>query len=128
MKDNSNEQMKKDRQIDNLINTVENHTRTKRHLEQYSEIGDIEFKEMARDKQAVREKQINDIKDQLIGIDKDIQTKDDHLDGVKTRYEFAEGYMEKNSDHMNEEDLKNLKKKQANRRIQIENLEENMNS
>lgn len=127
MKDNCREQTKKDRQVDNLINTVEKHTRTKRHLEQYSEIGDIEFKEMARNKQAVREKQINDIKDQLVGVDKALQTKDEHLDGVKTRYEFAEGYMEKNIERMSEEDLKNLKKKQANRRVQIKNLEENIN-
>ena len=117
---------KKGRKVDNLINIVENHTRTKRHLEQYSEIGDLEFKEMARDKQDLREKQINELKNQLIGNDKDIQTKDEHLAGAKTNYEFAEGYIENNKDHMNEEDLKNLKKRQANRKIQIENLEENM--
>ena len=39
---------KKDRQLDNLINLVENHTRTKRHLEQYSHIGNPENKENAR--------------------------------------------------------------------------------
>ena len=38
---------KKDRQLDNLINLVENHTRTKRHLEQYSNIGNVENKENA---------------------------------------------------------------------------------
>jgi len=127
MKDNCREKVKKEKKVDNLINIVENHTRTKRHLEQYSEIGDIEFKEMAQDKQILREKQINELKDQLVGTDKDIQTKEDHLEGVKTRYEFAEGYLENNKDHMNEEDLKNLKKRQANRKVQIENLEDNIN-
>ena len=122
MKDNCNDKVKKERKVDNLINIVENHTRTKRHLEQYSEIGNMEFTEMARDKQVLREKQINELKDQLTGADKDIQTKDEHLLGAKTNYEFAEGYIENNKDHMNQEDLKNLKKRQANRKIQIENL------
>lgn len=30
---------KKERQLENLENLVENHTRTERHLEQYSHIG-----------------------------------------------------------------------------------------
>lgn len=127
MEDKTREEIKKERKVDNLINIVENHTRTKRHLEQYSEIGDMEFKEMARNKQDLREKQIDELKNQLVGTDKDIQTKEDHFEGAKTNYEFAEGYIENNKDHMNEEDLKNLKKRQANRKIQIENLEENMN-
>ena len=50
---------KKDRQLDNLINLVENHTRTKRHLEQYSHIGNPENKENARKIQEIREEQIN---------------------------------------------------------------------
>lgn len=52
---NNDDQNKKERQLDNLTNIVENHTRTKRHLEQYSEIGDPEYKEMAREKQEKRE-------------------------------------------------------------------------
>ena len=50
------ENNKKDRQIDNLINLVENHTRTERHLEQYSDIGNKENKEHARDIQDIFEK------------------------------------------------------------------------
>ena len=45
---------------DNLTNLVENHTITKRHLEQYSEIGDPQFKEMAREKQEKREEEAQD--------------------------------------------------------------------
>ena len=51
--------IKKDRQLENLENLVENHTRTQRHLEQYSEIGDPENKENARKIQKIREEQIN---------------------------------------------------------------------
>lgn len=50
---------KKDRQLDNLINIVENHTRTERHLEQYSHIGNPENKENARKIQDIREEQID---------------------------------------------------------------------
>ena len=46
---------KKERQLENLENLVENHTRTKRHLEQYSYIGDEENKNNAREKQEIRE-------------------------------------------------------------------------
>ena len=41
---------KNERKVDNLINLVENHTRTERHLEQYSHIGNPKYKEMAREK------------------------------------------------------------------------------
>ena len=58
---NNDEQAKKERQLDNLTNLVENHTRIKRHLEQYSEIGDPEFKEMAREKQEKREEQMENL-------------------------------------------------------------------
>lgn len=58
---NNDDQNKKERQLDNLTNIVENHTRTKRHLEQYSEIGNPEYKEMAREKQEKREEQLNNL-------------------------------------------------------------------
>ena len=41
---------KKEKQVENLVNLVEKHTRTERHLEQYSNIGSREGKERARDK------------------------------------------------------------------------------
>lgn len=57
---------KKERKVDNLINLVENHTRTERHLEQYSDIGNPIYKEMAREKQSAREEQIESLKNQLV--------------------------------------------------------------
>lgn len=59
------DQNKKDRQIDNLINLVENHTRTERHLEQYSNIGNKDNKKHAREIQDVREEQIENLKNKL---------------------------------------------------------------
>ena len=120
------EQDKKSRKVDNLINIVENHTRTERHLEQYSDIGDPVYKEMARDTQDVREKQIDELKNQLVGNENKTFTPIEQLEMVKTNYEFSEEYISNNKDHMNEQDLANLERKQQNRRIQIENLEENL--
>lgn len=113
---------KKDRQLDNLINLVENHTRTKRHLEQYSHIGNPENKENARKIQDVREDQIEDLKDKIKGNDK--QTREEQLENVIEKYINTAGYIHNNEDNMSEEQLNNMEKRQDNREIQIENLEE----
>lgn len=120
--DNNNIE-KKDKQLDNLINLVEKHTRTKRHLEQYSHIGNPKNKENARRIQDVREEQIEDLKDKIIGIN-DVQTKEKQLENVIEKYINAQGYIRNNEENMSEEQLNNMEKKQDNREIQIENLEE----
>ena len=126
MNDNNREQERNDRKIDNLINIVENHTRTERHLEQYSEIGDPKYKEQARDKQDVREKQINELKKQIVSGEQNAPTKQEQYQDLKENYMFGEGYIQSNKDHMNETDLRNLQTRQENRKVQIENLEENL--
>ena len=113
---------KTERQLDNLINLVENHTRTKRHLEQYSHIGNPENKENARKVQEIREEQIKDLKSQIKGENK-VQNKDEQLENVIEKYINTEGYIRNNRDTMQAEDLYNIEKKQDNREIQIENLE-----
>lgn len=112
---------KKDRQLDNLINLVENYTRTKRHLEQYSHIGNPENKENARKIQDIREEQIDDLKNHIKGIN-DTQTREEQLENVIEKYINAQGYILNNEDNMSEEQLNNMEKKQDNREIQIENL------
>lgn len=115
---------KKEKQLNNLINITEKHTRTERHLEQYSHIGSKENKENARRKQELREKQIEDLKS-AIKEDDDIQTQEEQLENLKNRYISTTGYIKHNKDRMNEEMLENLEKKQENRKIQLENLEDN---
>ena len=117
------EQEKKDRKLDNLINIVENHTRTERHLEQYSEIGNPENKERAREKQDLREKQIDTLKQQIIGNEPNGPTKQEQMENLKENYQFGEGYIKSNRNHMNQIDLENLKRRQENRKTQMENLE-----
>ena len=104
-----------------MINIVENHTRTKRHLEQYSNIGNPDNRENAREIQKIRENQIDELKDEIIGIN-DKQTKEEQLDNVIEKYINAEDYIENNKENMSEEQLNNMEQKQENRWTQIENL------
>lgn len=127
MEDFEKEEMeKKDRQLDHLINLVENYTRSKRHLEQYSEIGDPKNKQNAREKQQVREEQIGELKGQIIGKCEET-TKIEQLENLKQNYEISKEYIENNLDNMDQEMYDNLEKKQKNRRNQIQQLEDNIN-
>lgn len=114
---------KKDRQLENLENLVENYTRTQRHLEQYSEIGNPENKENARKVQKVREEEIKNLETQIKGENTRI-TPEEHLENVKEKYYNAEGYIENNKDSMNEDMLRNLQEKQQHREEQIRCLED----
>ena len=99
------EQAKKCRKIDNLINVVENHTRTERHLEQYSNIGDPKYKEQARAKQNIREKQIDELKHQIIGSEKNVPSKQEQIQELKESYKLGIDYFENIQEHTNQQEL-----------------------
>ena len=123
MENSNNEKLeKKERQLENLENLVENHTRTQRHLEQYSHIGDKDNKDNAREKQDIRERQILELENKILGLDSN-EIPEVQLENLKERYASVQGYIENNRDKLSEEDLKQLEEKQANRRQQIANLE-----
>lgn len=113
---------KKERQLENLENLFENHTRTERHLEQYSHIGDKDNKDSARGKQDIREKQILELENKILGLDSN-EIPEIQLEKLKERYKSVQAYIENNKDKISEDDLKRLEEKQANRREQIVNLE-----
>lgn len=113
---------KKDRQIENLENLVENHTRTQRHLEQYSDIGSKEKKEHARKIQKVREEQIEKLEDNIKGKDGN-NTPEEQLENLKEKYESTQNYIGNNADSMDGQMLENLNNKQENRKDQIDFLE-----
>ena len=106
-----------------LINLVENHTRTERHLEQYSHIGNQDNKEHAREIQEIREEQIDDLRDKLNG-NADIQTREEQIENLERRYELTKGYIKNNKEDMSDETLRNLEEKQQKRRIQLDNLKD----
>ena len=118
---NYGDQYKKERQLDNLTNLVENHTRTKRHLEQYSEIGDPQFKEMAREKQGKREENMYKLKQEILDEDEN-QTIEQQIENLHDNYEAAQRYIEANQNTMAPQDLQNLQQKQQHRKEQMENL------
>ena len=116
---------KKERKVDNLINLVENHTRTERHLEQYSEIGDPKFKDMAREKQVVRENQIESLKDQLTDTNHKMSS-EEHLENLKESYEKNKNYFENNFYNMSQEQAHNMVKKQFNQEKQLDQMSRNI--
>lgn len=120
----NNDKQKKRNQLENLENLVENHTRTERHLEQYSHIGDRDNVENARYKQEEREEQIEDLKNVILD-EKENETKEEQAQNIVENYITTDRYIENNFDNIPAEALNNLNKKQHNRRIQLENLEEN---
>lgn len=113
---------KKDRQIENLENLVERHTRTQRHLEQYSKIGSHENKENAREIQKIREEQIKELESKLKDEDKYISP-EEHLENLKENYRNTQGYIENNKESMDQQMLDNLLEKQQHREEQIDFLE-----
>lgn len=122
MRENDKCNQKKEQQLDNLTNLVENHTRTERHLEQYSNIGNKSNKDMARNKQNIREHEIQNLKNKIIEGDK--QTPEEVLEDTIAKYQKAGRYVANNYDNIPEENLKNIQVKQKNRKMQIEDFEE----
>lgn len=114
---------KKEQQLNNLTNLVENHTRTERHLEQYSHIGNHENKEIARNKQDIREHEINNLKEKIMEGDK--QTPEEMLEDTRAKYQATGRYVANNYENIPEENLKNIQIKQKHRKMQIENFEDN---
>ncbi len=114
---------KKEKKVENLINLVENHTRTERHLEQYSNIGNPTFKEQAREKQAVREEQIDSLKNQLAQNNPKITT-EEHLDNLKENYEKSKNYLENNFYNLSPEQVSNMEQKQINQKKQMNQMEQ----
>lgn len=112
---------KKKRQLDNLENLVENHTRTERHLEQYSEIGSKENKNNAREKQSVRENEINNLESKILGED-NAQTVEEQINNISENFNRTHRYMEENYERIPKENWDNLNKKQDNRIDQVGNL------
>lgn len=106
--------------VDELINLVERKTRTERHLEQHSDIGDPERLIRPKELQDQREEEIETLKEKIVYGD---EASNDQLENVKRTYEFSQGYIDHNADHMSNKDLNNALEKQEHRREQMDFLE-----
>lgn len=102
---NTNSKKGQNQKLDNLINLVENHTRTERHLEQYSHIGNPDNIERARDKQNLREKQINEIKSQILNHEDKAPTEDEIIKNFEESYKLGVDYLEDKEEHIDSLDV-----------------------
>lgn len=116
------QQRENERRVDNLINLVENKTRSERHLEQHSDIGDPDRLDHVYEVQSDREQQIQDLKNAIVYGDNTKNDTQDQLESLKKNYTFAEGYINHNTDHMDQKALNSLKEKQQNRKEQMDQL------
>ena len=98
---------------------MQNHTRTERHLEKHSDITSCEKLSEAIVKQSERESNIELLEAKILN---DGQRDPNQLEGLEKNYAFAKGYIENNKDHMNQESLDNMNKRQQNRRDEMNEL------
>jgi len=122
-KQKKSQQLENERRVENLIDIVENKTRTDRHLEQHSDIGDPDRLDHAKEIQEEREAQIENLKETIVYGDNKKNETGDQISNLKDNYAFAEGYINHNGDNMPDKAFNNLKKKQENRKEQLDLLQ-----
>ncbi len=105
-------QEQNENRIDQLISTVENYTRTERHIEENSDIGDPKRLKHAEGIQSERKSEIEHLRDNIVYGD---ACSDDNLANLKENYEDTKEYLDHYGSKMNKEDLKNIEEKQKNR-------------
>jgi len=107
------------RRVDQLINLVERETRTERHMEQNSDISDPENLKNAEKVQQNRREEIDHLKNVIVNGE---HGNSDQEESLKKRYEYTDGYLEHNAEHMDEEALVNPIRKQEHRREQLDSF------
>lgn len=107
------------KRLDQLENLIEKHTRTERHLEQHSDIASPEAIAHADEIQNEREQEIDNLKN-VIAHGKHVNV--DETANLQRNYEFTKGYLDENSDRMDNETLQRTKEKQEHRKDQLNNL------
>lgn len=105
--------------MNQLMNLVEKHTRTERHLEQHSDIASPESVAHSEEIQREREKEIENLKNVIVH-GKHVNV--DEVENLQRNYEFTSNYIKENSDHMDAKTLENTKEKQENREQQLKNI------
>jgi hypothetical protein len=111
---------KKENQVDSLINLVEKKTRTERHLEEHSDVGDPERLERPKELQKQRDAQIQNLKSAIASSS---QGSDTEYENLKDNIQYADGYIKENGAHMDKGAFENLEKKQEHRKDQLDTFE-----
>ena len=90
-----------ERRVNHLVNLIEKSTRTRRHLEEHSDISKSpENIEHVKDIQNERKDQIENLKNIIAYGDE--TSKERHMKNTEKRFLYTEGYLNNNADHMDE--------------------------
>ncbi len=109
-----------ERRIEHIENLVEKKTRTERHLEEHSDISrSPQNIQHAKEIQRERQGEIDHLKEKVAYGDS-INNK--QKENTEKRLLFAEGYLNHNAEHMNQQDFENAKAKQERRKEQLDSL------
>lgn len=119
-KNHSNFNNEKFNKVNELENVIEKYTRTERHLEQHSDIANTESIEQAKEKQKEREEKIETLESKIINGEGG--SKRTEAENLEKNIRYGEGYLNHNSENMNQHDLENLKDKQENRKDTLNSL------
>lgn len=109
------------RRVEQLIDVVEKHTRTERHLEQNLGVSSLDDVRHALKVQEEREREIENLKN-IIAYGRHDQ---DDLRNLNRNYTFASNYLDHYAARMDEDTLEKTKEKQENRKTQLDSLEKN---
>jgi hypothetical protein len=112
--------LEQERRVEHLVNLVEKHTRTERHLEEHSDISSSpENIEHAKSVNEERQGEIENLKNILSHGE---NCNNNEKENTEKRLLYAEGYLNHNSEHMEEQSFKNAKAKQENRKKQLDQM------
>ncbi len=115
-----NRSLENERRVEHLCNLVEKKTRTERHLEEHSDISSSPTNiEHAKELQREREQEIDNLKDILAHGE---NAKNRQYENTQKRFLYAEGYLNHNAGHMDDQSYKNAKERQEHRKDQLDNM------
>ncbi|TDT46050.1 hypothetical protein [Fonticella tunisiensis] len=103
------------RRVDQLIDLVEKHTRTKRHLEQHSDIASLDALQHAFKIQEERERQIEHLKDIIVSG----KHAADEIASLERNYRYTNNYISHHEGHMDDFTLQKTREKQEHRLEQL---------
>jgi hypothetical protein len=108
-----------EKRLDQLVNLVEKHTRTERHLEQHSDIASPEAVIHSLEIQKDREDEINNLKN-IIANGKHANV--DEVENLMRNYEYTDNYLNNNADRIDDKTFRRTTDKQENRSEHFNNL------
>ena len=119
-RERDNKGLENERRVEHLVNLVEKQTRTERHLEEHSDISSSpQNLEHAKRVNEERQNQIDNLKDILAHGE---NASNNYKENTEKRLRYAEGYLNHNAEHMDQETFKNTKAKQEHRKEQLDQL------